>query len=67
MIKILVTRAWPKDAEDRLVSENLGKVTLRNPDTPMSRDEWMAAATSYDVIMPTVSDKITLRPPPCAA
>lgn len=58
MTKILVTRAWPKEAEDRLVSENLGKATLRNPDTPMSRDEWMAAASAYDVIMPTVSDKI---------
>ena len=66
MTKILVTRAWPKEAEDRLVSENLGKVTLRNPDTPMSRDEWMAAATSYDVIMPTVSDKIPAEYYPAA-
>lgn len=57
-MKILVTRAWPKEAEDRLITENLGKVTLRNPDTPMSRDEWMEAANTYDVIMPTVSDKI---------
>ena len=56
--KILVTRAWPKEAEERLVAERLGTVTLRQPDTPMSRDEWMAAAQSYDVIMPTVSDKI---------
>ena len=58
MTKILVTRAWPKEAEDRLIAENLGDVTLRNPDTPMSIDEWMAAASEYDVIMPTVSDKI---------
>jgi len=57
-MKILVTRAWPKEAEDRLIAENLGEVTLRNPDTPMSHDEWMAAAQTYDVIMPTVSDKI---------
>jgi lactate dehydrogenase-like 2-hydroxyacid dehydrogenase len=57
-MKILVTRAWPKEAEDRLIAENLGEVTLRNPDTPMSHDEWMAAAQIYDVIMPTVSDKI---------
>ena len=55
---ILVTRAWPKEAEERLVAERLGTVTLRHPDTPMSRDEWMAAAQSYDVILPTVSDKI---------
>ncbi|MFK7940622.1 MAG: 2-hydroxyacid dehydrogenase [Roseovarius sp.] len=58
MTKILVTRAWPSEAEERLKSEGLGDVTLRNPDTPMTHDEWMAAATEYDVIMPTVSDKI---------
>ncbi len=57
-MKILVTRAWPKEAENRLIAENLGEVTLRNPDAPMSHDEWMAAAQTYDVIMPTVSDKI---------
>ncbi|WP_371224080.1 2-hydroxyacid dehydrogenase [Roseovarius sp. 2305UL8-3] len=57
-MKILVTRAWPQEAEDRLIAQNLGEVTLRNPDTPMSHDEWMAAAQIYDVIMPTVSDKI---------
>ncbi|QGX98281.1 D-glycerate dehydrogenase [Roseovarius faecimaris] len=58
MTSILVTRAWPKEAEDRLQAEGLGDVTLRDPDTPMSHDEWMAAAQTYDVIMPTVSDKI---------
>lgn len=57
-MKILVTRAWPKAAEDRLVAEGLGTVTLRHPDSSMSHDEWMDAASSYDVIMPTVSDKI---------
>jgi lactate dehydrogenase-like 2-hydroxyacid dehydrogenase len=57
-MKILVTRAWPKEAEERLVAENLGEVTLRDPDTSMSQDEWMQAAQTYDVIMPTVSDKI---------
>lgn len=56
--RILVTRAWPGEAEDRLVAEGLGEVTLRRPDAAMSRDEWMAAAESHDVIMPTVSDKI---------
>src|SRR6056297_3771947 len=57
-MKILVTRAWPKETEDRLVEAGLGEVTLRHPDSPMSHDEWMAAAETYDVIMPTVSDKI---------
>jgi lactate dehydrogenase-like 2-hydroxyacid dehydrogenase len=56
--KILVTRAWPKEAEDHLVAQDLGDVTLRQPDTPMSKDEFMAAAETQDVIMPTVSDKI---------
>ena len=31
--QILVTRAWPKAAEERLVAEGLGTVTLRHPDT----------------------------------
>ena len=57
-MKILVTRAWPKEAEDHLVAQGLGDVTLRHPDTPMSKDEFMAAAEECDVIMPTVSDKI---------
>ena len=57
-MKILVTRAWPKATEDRLTNAGLGDVTLRHPDTPMSHDEWMDAAKTYDVIMPTVSDKI---------
>ncbi|MEM8773800.1 MAG: D-glycerate dehydrogenase [Pseudomonadota bacterium] len=57
-MKILVTRAWPKAAEDRLVGEDVGQVSLRDPDTSMTHDEWMAAAEIYDVIMPTVSDKI---------
>ncbi|WP_428516663.1 2-hydroxyacid dehydrogenase [Roseovarius sp.] len=57
-MKILVTRAWPKATEDRLTNAGLGDVTLRHPDTPMSYDEWMDAAKTYDVIMPTVSDKI---------
>ncbi|MEO0750292.1 MAG: D-glycerate dehydrogenase [Pseudomonadota bacterium] len=56
--KIVVTRAWPKDAEDHLVAQGLGDVTLRHPDTPMSADEFMTAAETCDVIMPTVSDKI---------
>lgn len=57
-LKILVTRAWPKETEDRLTQAGLGDVTLRHPDSAMSHDEWMKAAETYDVIMPTVSDKI---------
>ena len=54
--KILITRRWPAAAEARAAT--IGDVTFRDPDTTMSHDEFIAAATAYDVIMPTVSDKI---------
>ena len=54
--KILVTRRWPQETLDRVAQ--VGDVTFRDPDTTMSHDEFMAAAREYDVIMPTVSDKI---------
>ena len=54
--KILVTRRWPQETLDRVAK--VGDVTFRDPDTTMSHDEFMAAAREYDVIMPTVSDKI---------
>ena len=57
-MKILVTRAWPKETQDRLITENLGDITLRDPDTPMSVEDWIRAARAYDAILPTVSDKI---------
>jgi len=65
--KILVTRAWPEEAEARLQAEGLGAVTLRRPDTPMDRAEWMAAAATYDAILPTVSDRIPAEFYPAAA
>lgn len=55
-LKILVTRRWPQETLDRVAQ--VGDVTFRDPDTTMSHDEFMAAANEYDVIMPTVSDKI---------
>ena len=54
--KILVTRQWPTGPQERLAASH--DVTFRTPDTTMSHDEFMAAAETYDVIMPTVSDKI---------
>lgn len=54
--KILVTRTWPQETLDRVAQ--VGDVTFRDPDTTMSHDEFMTAATTYDVIMPTVSDNI---------
>lgn len=63
--KVLVTRAWPADTEARL--GQLAETTLRHPDTPMSADEFMAAATAYDAILPTVSDVIPADFYPAAA
>ncbi|MBU3001204.1 D-glycerate dehydrogenase [Roseovarius nubinhibens] len=54
--KILVTRAWPEAVEARLTE--LGAVTFRAPDTPMSAAEFIDAAGRYDAILPTVSDVI---------
>lgn len=54
--KILVTRTWPQETLDRVAQ--VGDVTFRDPDTTMSHNDFMTAATAYDVIMPTVSDKI---------
>ena len=56
MTKILVTRRWPEGPQERLAG--VGDVTFRDPDTTMSHDEFMEAARTYDVIMPTVSDNI---------
>ena len=57
-MRILVTRAWPDPVEARLQDAGLGDVTLRHPDIAMTADDWMAAAQTYDAIMPTVSDNI---------
>src|SRR6056297_1550237 len=63
--KVLVTRAWPADTETRL--GHLAETTLRHPDTPMTADEFLAAATIYDAILPTVSDSIPAAFYPAAA
>ena len=63
--KILVTRAWPQETLDRVAT--IGDATFRDPDTTMSHDEFMEAARTYDVIMPTVSDKIPAEFYPAAA
>src|SRR6056297_257 len=63
--KVLVTRAWPAETETRL--GQLAETTFRHPDTPMTADEFMAAATTYDAILPTVSDTIPAAFYPAAA
>jgi lactate dehydrogenase-like 2-hydroxyacid dehydrogenase len=55
--KILVTRAWPKEVEDKL--KELYDVTLNESDTPMTVAELQDALRNYDAVCPTVSDKVT--------
>jgi lactate dehydrogenase-like 2-hydroxyacid dehydrogenase len=55
-VRALATRAWPKATESRLAE--ICEAKFRDPDTAMTDAEWMAAATQYDVILPTVSDSI---------
>ena len=53
----IVTRKWPKDNEDRL--KELFDVTLNESDKPFTADELKTALQNCDVLMPTVTDKIT--------
>ncbi len=55
-LKILLTRRWPKPVEDHLSA--LFNVTRNADDCPMSSEALAAAFDSYDVICPTVSDRI---------
>jgi len=53
----IVTRKWPKKNEDRL--KELFDVTLNESDKPFTADELKTALQNCDVLMPTVTDKIT--------
>ena len=53
----IVTRKWPKENEDRL--RELFDVTLNTSDQAFSSDELKQALQNCDVLMPTVTDKIT--------
>ena len=53
----IVTRKWPKANEDRL--KELFDVTLNDSDKPFTVDELKSALQNCDVLMPTVTDKIT--------
>ncbi len=58
-MKILVTRRWPEAAEARL--GQLGDVTLNEDDLPLSSDALESALDEYDVICPTVTDRLDGR------
>jgi len=55
-LSVVVTRRLPDPVETRL--KELFDVTLRDDDTPMTRDALVAALQSADVLVPTVTDKI---------
>ena len=55
-LNVIVTRRLPAPVETRL--KELFDVTLRDPDTPMSREELAAALTNADVLVPTITDPI---------
>jgi lactate dehydrogenase-like 2-hydroxyacid dehydrogenase len=54
--RILLTRCWPAEVEAHLAGRYA--VTLRDPDTPMSRNELKQAMRDYDALCPTVTDRI---------
>ncbi|MCR9258399.1 MAG: D-glycerate dehydrogenase [Pseudomonadaceae bacterium] len=55
-LKILVTRRWPETVKAKLTA--LGEVTLNEADQPLTGDELTQALQDYDVICPTVTDRL---------
>jgi lactate dehydrogenase-like 2-hydroxyacid dehydrogenase len=55
-LSVLVTRRWPEEVE-RQVAERFD-VTFREGDVPLGQDGLKAAMGEYDVLCPTVSDRI---------
>lgn len=55
-MRILVTRRWPEAVEQALAEKF--DVTLNESDEPMSQAALAAAMGEYDILCPTVSDKI---------
>ncbi|WP_101068866.1 2-hydroxyacid dehydrogenase [Roseovarius salinarum] len=55
-LSVVVTRRLPEPVETRLTE--LFDVTLREDDTPMSREELVEAIKSADVLVPTLNDTI---------
>jgi len=55
-LSVVVTRRLPEVVETRM--SELFNVKLRTDDTPMTRDELVAAVREADVLVPTVTDRI---------
>ncbi len=58
-LSVVVTRRLPEAVETRL--SELFDVTLRNDDTPMTREQLAAAIQDADVLVPTITDRIDFR------
>ena len=54
--RVLVTRRWPKEVERQLAERF--DVTFNEGDAPLGQDELAAAMGDFDVLCPTVSDRI---------
>ena len=55
-LSVVVTRRLPEVVETRMTE--LFDVTLRDPDTRMTREELAAAMRTADVLVPTITDQI---------
>ena len=55
-LKVVVTRRLPESVETRMTE--LFDVTLREPDTAMTREELAAAMREADVLVPTITDAV---------
>lgn len=55
-MRVLVTRRWPEAVERALAAQF--EVTFNDGDVPMSQADLAAAMGEYDVLCPTVSDRI---------
>lgn len=53
---ILLTRRWPAEVEAQLAARYA--VTLREPDSPLHRDDLKRAMREHDALCPTVTDTI---------
>ena len=58
-LSVVVTRRLPEVVETRMTE--LFDVRLRDDDTPMSRDELVAAMQGADILVPTVTDTIDAK------
>ncbi len=55
-MRVLVTRRWPAEVERAL--QDRFEVVLNDADRPLSQAELAAAMSEFDVLCPTVSDRI---------